>query len=123
MKWFKTIYPSLLWLAFIWILSSLPSKSLPSFNILGFDKLEHITIYAILGILFSTWRKNKNSLQESDTDNHYKNSSLLFMVLLLLAGLDEYHQIWIPGRSVSIYDLFANALGLSLGFWVSRKRK
>lgn len=115
MKIFRTIYPGLLWLSLIWLLSSLPSNNLPSYKIIGIDKLAHISIYAILFILFSPWLRQKSA---------DKSTVLLFwLFMLFLAALDEYHQSFIPGRSVSIYDFLANSTGLSLGYILHRYGK
>lgn len=108
MKIFRTIYPALFWLVLIWILSSLPSQNLPSVNIIGIDKMEHFVIYAVLGCLISNWLRFK--------DWKLRIIIFLYLGLILLAGLDEYHQTYIRGRDVSIYDFLANASGLVIGF-------
>jgi VanZ family protein len=33
------------------------------------------------------------------------------LVSILYGATDEYHQLHVPGRSASVYDLAANALG------------
>ncbi len=108
MKFFRTLYPTLIWFCLIWILSSLPSQHIPSVNIIGFDKLEHIGIYAILGCLLGYWLIFK--------DWKLTTVILIYVFLLLLAGLDEYHQNFIPGRDVSLYDFMANSAGIIIGF-------
>ncbi|HNV93421.1 MAG TPA: VanZ family protein [Candidatus Cloacimonas sp.] len=108
MKFFRTIYPTLFWLIIIWILSSIPSQDLPSVNIVGFDKLQHLGVYAVLGCLIGYWLRFKNW--------DIKKIVLIYLGLIVLAGIDEYHQRYIPGRDVSIYDFLANASGLIIGF-------
>jgi len=107
-KFFRTLYPTIIWFCLIWILSSLPSKHIPSVNIIGLDKLEHIGIYAVLSCLLGYWLRFK--------DWKFITVVLIYLLLLLLAGLDEYHQRFISGRDVSIYDFMANSAGIIIGF-------
>ncbi len=98
----------LAWMALIWILSSLPSKNLPSIKIWGFDKLAHLGVYLVWGILAGLYLSKRKAST--------KMACLSFFTMLLIAALDEYHQHYIPGREVSGYDLLANASGLLLAF-------
>lgn len=107
---------SLVWLILIWTLSSLPSHDLPGLKIISIDKVAHLGIYLILGILvngvLTSIKAGKPTI------------SLVYAILLLNAALDEAHQQYIPGRSVSIYDLMANSLGLCLALmWMLRRVK
>ena len=99
---------TLLWWALIWILSSVPSDDLPSLQILSIDKLAHIGVYFVLGFLVNSWLKTRQIKASK--------RSLIYLALLCSALLDEYHQSLIPGRSVSIYDFLANALGLGFAW-------
>ncbi len=108
MKFLRTIYPTLIWFCLIWILSSLPSQHIPSVNIAFFDKLEHIGVYVVLSCLLGYWLSFK--------DWKLTIVILIYLFLLLLAGLDEYHQTYIPGREVSLYDFMANSAGIIIGF-------
>lgn len=116
MKLLRSIYPSLVWLGFIWTLSSTPSDNLPTFKILGFDKLAHTFVYFVFGLLVYIWMKAHKITGV--------RRLFAFAILILLATADEYHQNYIPGRSVVVYDLMANLLGLALAtlyFRFSRK--
>ncbi|PKN72194.1 MAG: hypothetical protein CVU50_08620 [Candidatus Cloacimonetes bacterium HGW-Cloacimonetes-3] len=112
MKIHRSMYPWLAWLCLIWILSSLPSQDLPSIKVIGIDKVAHIAIYAILGLLIIPWLKQMKISG--------KSSLYVYVALMLLAAFDEMHQTFIPGRSVSIFDWFANSIGLSLAYLVFR---
>jgi len=59
MKMKSSLMPALFWLVVIWIMSSLPSKDIPSVNLLGFDKVAHVSVYAVLGFLVNPWLKHK----------------------------------------------------------------
>jgi VanZ family protein len=42
----------------------------------------------------------------------------LVVILVVLYGLlDEFHQYFVPGRTVDIYDALADAAGALLGAW------
>lgn len=92
----------------IWTLSSLPSKNLPSINIISFDKLAHLFVYSILGILFNLQLKERNVVGNK--------RRIAFGFLVLSAILDELHQYLIPGRTVSVFDGSSNLLGLFVGY-------
>jgi len=117
MKINRSMYPWLLWLSLIWIVSSLPSDNLPSYmnKIVGIDKLAHFTQYLILGLLVNRWLKRMNMSG--------KKSLYMYGFILALALIDELHQIFIPGRSFSVYDMIANGSGLVCGYLILRIQK
>lgn len=98
----------LAWMVLIWVLSSLPSENLPSIEIWGIDKLAHLGIYLIWGVLAVLYLSKRQASS--------KTVCMSFAVMLIIAALDEFHQRYIPGRQVSRYDLLANASGLLLAF-------
>jgi VanZ family protein len=100
--------PLLIWWLAIWAVSSVPSKQLPSLQILSVDKLAHAGVYLVLALLAN------RSLRQAGAGT--KTVMLVYCLLLLNAGLDELHQYLIPGRSVSWWDFAANGLGLGAGF-------
>lgn len=103
---------AMLWMALIWLLSSLPAKELPDVEIMGIDKLAHFSIYFIWGLLVNLYLiKRKGSLRAY---------LMAYTLMLISAALDEYHQILIPGRSVSIYDFLANSSGLIAALAIGR---
>lgn len=111
------ILAPILWLCAIWGLSSIPSDSLNTPKILGFDKLAHIGVYCVLGLLINRAFKGRKVSAPM--------RFLVYALLLLNAAIDEYHQKFIPGRSVSGWDLLANSIGIISGFvagWVSRDK-
>lgn len=116
-KFNRLALPAFLWFLLIWLLSSLPGRHLPSGKIIGLDKLAHIAVYFILGILVNRLlRGMKVSV---------KNVWWIYLILVTSAALDELHQFIIPQRYVSVWDFVANAAGLALAFaayWILRDR-
>ena len=101
------------WLVLIWIVSSIPSQKLPSQKIFNIDKIAHFTEYFLLALLVNSSFRERNLRK--------KNIWWIYLALFIIAGLDEYHQRFIPGRSVCIEDYLANASGLAVGlifFWM-----
>ena len=113
MRKYYRLVPAGLWLALIWTLSSLPADEIPSVQVLGIDKLLHLGIYTVLMVLFSFGIKGFKLTNEQRL--------LIISVILLMAAGDEYHQHYIPGRSVSVYDLIANGMGIIVGFLIGKR--
>jgi len=88
--------------ALILLGSSIPSSSIPSSFILGFDKIIHFIEYTVFGIL--------------GIRSNYKifNSVNIFILSfgLVFCVFDELWQSTIPGRDSSFYDVIADYSGL-----------
>ncbi len=75
------------------------------------DKLAHLSEYAFLGIV--AWRCFRHLINKPQ---------LLFIVSLgfcsLYGAVDEFHQYFIPSRTVDLFDWLADTMGagLSIGF-------
>jgi VanZ family protein len=107
------LWASVGWLIIIWIVSSIPSEKFPTQEIFSFDKVAHFGEYLLLALLVNS------SFRESKLRG--RNIWWLYLILFIIAGLDEYHQRFIPGRTVCIEDYLANASGLAVGlifFWI-----
>lgn len=92
--------------ALLFAFTSLPGKNVVQFGIS--DKIYHFTAYYILGIFLNlTFLLQKKILL-------LKKKSYLFTIaiIFLYAGLDEWHQYYIPGRSCDFYDWLSDALGV-----------
>jgi VanZ family protein len=102
--------PALLWGAVIFGSSSIPSARLPHIAVWNADKLAHFGIYCILAFLID------RALRAQTRFPLLQSRHLLFTVLLTtLYGLsDEIHQVFVPGRNASVYDLLADAAGALL---------
>ena len=114
----KKIYLVYLPLAVYWlilfVLTSLPAKSLPKVEI-G-DKFEHLGAFFVLAILLSLalYYQNKNIFLK-------KNFLAASIVIASFYGvLDELHQYYIPGRYTEFLDWFADTLGAVIGVLLVR---
>ncbi len=94
----------------IFYLSSIPQDTMPSIEFPFFDKLAHITVYMVLGLLLMRAIHNNGRRIEL--------SKALFLAISIgaLYGLsDEIHQLFVSGRSCDIFDFFFDALGATIG--------
>ena len=116
----KYFIPALIWALIIFIVSSIPSLSTPTFGIRMFDKLAHFGEYFIFALLVS-FAIGKQPLGISKT----------FWISTLIAGLygffDEFHQLFVTGRDASgldaLADLFGGASASGIYFLWKKKNK
>ncbi len=110
--------PAIIVMLAIFAFSSRTSSELPEFGILDtlVKKSGHFIGYAILaGTAWYGFELNNNKL-------HFA-----WLIAVMYAFTDEYHQSFIPGRHPSIFDvLFFDAGGAILGllifrFWLAKK--
>ncbi len=80
-----------------------------SIDVLYFDKAAHFAEYGILGFLLAFGFFNVLG-----TPLAWK-FILSFFTCITLAGLDEFHQFFVPWRQVEILDLLADSLGAAAG--------
>lgn len=100
------VLPALLYAALIFFLSA--QSSLPGPRIVGFDKVEHLGAYAVLGLLIA------RALMAYGVAR--RKAAVLALVLGFLYGVsDEYHQSFVPGRTADWRDAMADLLGSSIG--------
>lgn len=107
--------PLYIYAALIFSISSI-SKPLPETDIPSLDKVLHIGAYALLGILAS------RAFRNSPRDVIFKNFKLLAVLGTSLYGIsDELHQLFVPGREFSIFDIVADTIGGIVGTFVYSK--
>ena len=99
--------PPLLWAAFILILTSIPGSHIPVPPFRYFDKVVHLAIYGVLGWLTARSWANGSRLAAT---------ALVALALVSCFGaLDEWHQQFIPLRSMDLLDWAADTTGAAIG--------
>lgn len=99
--------PPLLWAALILILTSIPGSHIPSPPFRYFDKIVHLAIYGVLGWL--TARASANGARGA-------SSALIAIAAVSCFGaVDEWHQKFIPQRSMELLDWAADTTGAAIG--------
>jgi len=105
-RFFVYALPPLLYAGFIFYLSA--QSALPSPGIEGFDKVEHLAAYALLGALIARGFYGYGVARQK--------ALLLGVLFGTLYGIsDEYHQSFVPGRTADWKDAVADLLGSSFG--------
>ena len=105
----KTLFfiPAALYYALIFYLSSRSYDI--KIDILFFDKVIHIVEFALLGLFlsFGYFMSLKSSLT--------MKAVLTICTGIILGSLDEFHQYFIPRRSIEFFDVIADAIGILSG--------
>lgn len=93
------------WSILLFTLTSYPKLSAPPTGITGFDKLAHLFFYFVFAWFF---------VKLHDPADLRKTLRKTLLLALFLPLLDELHQIPIPGRDFSFWDIVADLLGFAL---------
>jgi VanZ family protein len=105
--WFAKLAAA--WALLIFVLSSIPGAAFPASKLFSYDKLLHAGVYAVLGAF--TFMALPRRL-----------SSRASVLVLVAAGVttfygftDEFHQMFVPGRSADLRDVLADCVGGLVG--------
>ena len=104
------------WMALIFFLSSqpqLPSPPDPWVDLI-FKKGAHFTVYAVLAVLFRRALPPGRSIW-----------ALSWILAVLYAASDEWHQSFVPARHPQLTDVLIDACGATTGlliFWWHQRR-
>jgi VanZ family protein len=78
------------------------------------DYILHFLVYLGLSVLYLFWK--------ADSLFHIKQKYLIYFLItaLMLSGLSEFMQSFIPGRTFNPIDFYANAAGIIVGIIVPK---
>jgi VanZ family protein len=99
--------PVVLYMGIIFYMSSQPEVTIPAALT---DKSSHSLAYTFLGVLIVRARAGGLPARITARD--------AFVAVLLTTAYgvsDEIHQMYVPGRSADVYDLYADAIGGGIG--------
>ena len=99
--------PAIIWAALIYTASSVPSGRLGWWLLHRVDKLIHLGIFYILGLL--VYRALHGGSGPSVFS--YKRIILMLFIVIGYGLTDEMHQWSTPGRQFDVKDLLADAAG------------
>ena len=104
--------PALVLMAAIFAFSNTPSTSLPNFNAADFiiKKSAHMLGYALLALAYL-----------HAFDNDISKWKLIWLLAILYAASDEFHQSFVPGRGPSVIDVGIDAIGAGMGLLWAKK--
>ena len=99
------------WVALTLTLTSIPNPEFgPSFP--WADKLAHFGFYGVAGFLFVLWRRELGAGAAAAV-------AWAAIFAAFLGAVDEFHQQWIPGRSMELLDWVADFAGGTTGGFCS----
>lgn len=119
---FVRVVPMLLVMGTIFFVSHQPGSSLHLPPFPGMDKMCHLAIYGLLALTVVWWLGVGTGQGEGA---HLAPVALKTVLFCLVYGLtDEFHQSFIPGRSVSALDLLADTGGaiVVVAIWLKNSR-
>lgn len=104
----KYIIPPILWAAFIFIVSFIPTDKLPEINVVNFDKVVHAGVYFML--IFLLWLYVPKIQQLSPI------RFLFLCAICILFGftVELLQGTFTETRQFDWYDIVANSLGVLL---------
>jgi VanZ family protein len=110
--------PAILYGIGIFTLSAISGINAPDLGFDPQDKLYHILFYTPFGYFLG------RSLSSQNYFTKVKEKYWIFAILFgVLYGIsDEIHQYYVPGRTMSIWDAFADGLGICLGVYLYHYR-
>ncbi|MEW6195834.1 MAG: VanZ family protein [Bacteroidota bacterium] len=79
------------------------------------DKIEHFLAYTVLAILLNL----SLHFQKKISKLSYNSALFTFLLITVYAGLDEIHQIIVPGRYADFFDWVADSLGGLSGVYIA----
>jgi VanZ family protein len=112
--------PVLLWMFFIFFLSSVPGQEIPDLSIPHFHRWVHFFQYSVLG-----WLWVRALLLRIRKMRYLKASVFAWILTASFACSDEWHQTFTPGRSGRLEDVIFDALCAVVGillYLVARKK-
>lgn len=94
------------WCAIIFLFSARPAPEIPGPNIPHLDKILHLTVYAILSLLWYL------AIRSNGPARSFGSASLAAFLLAVTYGLtDEYHQSLVEARTSDLFDWTADCIG------------
>jgi VanZ family protein len=102
--------PAALYMAVIWMVSSMEAPTFPVSAFPFRDKGVHATEYAVLAFLFG-----HACLHTWDGLPRARVAFVAVMLTFFWGFLDEMHQAFVPGRSADLLDLCADSIGAVCG--------
>ena len=100
-------FPAIGWAMIIFIASSVPANYIPTYKIFHHDKIIHATLFFIFGIF--VYRALEPFVKKSKFD--FGRLFFSISVVILYGVLDEFHQGYVPGRTVDLWDATADTIG------------
>jgi VanZ family protein len=106
-RYLSYLMPPVLWALTIFVGSSIPAMDFPDADIFKVDKLIHLIIYLIFACLI--YRALGMEGVPALLGRH--RLTVTFLIVAVYGASDEFHQYFVPGRSMEFFDWVADASG------------
>ena len=93
--------PPLAWAGCILIATSIPGAHIPRVNVPNLDKVVHFVFYGVFAWLLLPALHGRRG----------QRIAMVLAFIAVFAALDEFHQKFIPGRSMDVEDWVADMSG------------
>jgi len=105
--------PALVMMALIFAFSATPSSGLPNFDAADFiiKKSAHMLGYALLALSYLR-----------AFDGKLDKWKLIWLLTILYAASDEFHQSFVAGRGSTVMDVGIDAIGAGWGLLFAKSR-
>jgi VanZ family protein len=116
-KTLKQWLPFFAWVVLVFVGSSIPRLpgnpfGLPQWS----DKVAHFLEYLVLAFLFY------RGVHGGRSRARFPAWFVVLATGLVIASIDEYHQLYIPGRDANIWDWTADMAGIVTGALIGMRR-
>lgn len=112
----KVVIHSILYMVFIFLLSSIPDTGEKIYISATLQNLLHIPLFGILAFLWMrAFYCNKFAIADA--------IKYTLIITLTYSVFDEFHQYFVPGRDASIIDVGLDMVGCIAGTFVYRWKK
>lgn len=98
--------PPLIWAGVIFLLTSMPNPPIPR-ELASKDKIAHFMLYGGFGFFLARAVRQESSF--------WASILITAIIATAAAGVDEWHQRFIPGRTMDLDDWRADSLGAVAG--------
>jgi VanZ family protein len=112
-------WPPLAWIGAILTATSIPGAYIPVIGPPNTDKVVHVVMYGVLGFLIA------RALDDPPRMHRLRAFLGGFLFCVAMGAADEWHQLYIPGRSAEVADWMADSAGALVGAvtWTLRSRQ
>jgi len=95
-----------------WLFPGIAEETI-SLVVLVFRKCAHLAEFAILGFLI--WRAWRKPVRRDPRPWSWSQAGGTLLCVAVYAGSDEFHQLFVPGRTGSLQDVLIDTLGAAVG--------
>ena len=115
-KILESIWPSILWTATVFILLAMPmgnSKETSFLDLVEFDKLVHLILFAILSFLWGNYFANKTERKQ-----FFVLTTVVLVASVYGLSMEFYQKYLLGGFQIGQELLIINGLFTFLGLWL-----